>query len=172
MQSQQIYDEILKAIYRHSSMLLEISKTFISRSSLLLLPKSYFLGFQGSLVQNMDTDPLICSRTSMPHFITSLKAIFPIKWSLTLIAPLYRLEKTHPFLQVDAAWARAFDSVSRERAGFLCPPTSLARCPCLRQTKGPNHPSIDSHKTSCKKISFRFSHSSLSFTIVHVHPHL
>lgn len=124
MQSRQIYDEILKAIYRHSSMLLEISKTFISRSSLLLLPKPYFLGFQGSLVQNMDTDPLICSRTSMPHFITSLKAIFPIKWSLTLIAPLYRWEKNALLSPGGCSLSQGI-WLSKQRAGRIFMPTHL-----------------------------------------------
>ena len=55
----------------------------------------------------MDIDPLICFMTSMPHFVTGLETVLPVRLPLALTVPLCRLEKMHPFLQVDAACARS-----------------------------------------------------------------
>lgn len=55
-----------------------------------------FLDFWSSFGENMNRDPLICSMTPMPHFVTGREAVLPIRLPLALVVSLCRLEKCSP----------------------------------------------------------------------------
>lgn len=124
-------------------MLLETSRTSVSRSSLLLWPKSLLPGLLEQFWEKYEQrssylldDPYatLCywPWSSIAHKTTTSPRGVSVQ-----------IRKMQPFLQVDAAHARAPDSVIRKWAGFWGPLTPLARCPCAGWKEGPNSLNID-----------------------------